>query len=803
MQKFILIFITSFSIFSFHLHAQTVPAKPRQVSFSGVVTNAQNDLPLPGASVHFPDLRSGTITNDNGSFIIQNIPSGTYLIEISFTGFTSILQSITLKGDLHTSFSLSPTAIETEAVTVTGVSSATSVRRTPIPVDIVKKEDLMKNASTNLVDALSKTPGVSQISSGPAISKPTIRGLGYNRLVVVNDGVRQEGQQWGDEHGIEIDEYNVTKAEVLKGPASLMYGSDALAGVINIISINPVPQGTIKGNLFANYQTNNQQRGLHANIGGNDNGFIWGAYGSYKAAADYQNKFDGHVFNSKFNERNFGMYTGLNRHWGFTHFYVTNYNQRLGLVEGARDSATGRLMKEINNNGTVEDAFPTTTDFKSTNPFTPSQQINHFKIASENSFNIGKDRLTATIGYQRNQRKEFGDVLMPGTENLFFDLNTVNYNFQYHLSATNGWKNTIGINGMSQSNKNKGEEVLIPEYDMFDVGVFLYSQKRWQALTFSGGLRFDNRHLNSKDFSEGGIQKFDAFTKNFSNVSASAGLSYETSKHVTWKLNLARGFRAPSIPELASNGAHEGTNRYEYGVQNLKSEQSLQVDAGLEIASEHISISGNLFYNHINNFIFYRKLNAIGGGDSILSDGNNQYFAFRFDQQNANLYGAEINVDVHPHPLDWLHIENTFSFVRGILSAEQDGSKNLPFIPAPRLVNEIKIELLKDGKGIKNLYAKTELDNTFAQNNPFTGFDTETNTPGYSLLNAGFGFEIARANKPVVSIYFAANNITDVAYQNHLSRLKYTDVNNVTGRQGVFNMGRNFSLKVNVPLSFK
>src|SRR5690606_31898411 len=153
-------------------------------------------------------------------------------------------------------------------------------------------------SSTNLIDALSTTPGVSQIATGPAISKPTIRGLGYNRLVVINDGIRQEGQQWGDEHGIEIDEYSVNKVEVLKGPASIMYGSDALAGVINIISNTPVPSGTINGNIFTNYQTNNGLTGLNGNVAGNINGFNWNAYGSYKSAYDYKNKYDGRVFNS-------------------------------------------------------------------------------------------------------------------------------------------------------------------------------------------------------------------------------------------------------------------------------------------------------------------------------------------------------------------------------------------------------------------------------------------------------------------------------------------------------------------------
>jgi iron complex outermembrane recepter protein len=183
-------------------------------------------------------------------------------------------------------------------------------------------------------------------------------------------------------------------------------------------------------------------------------------------------------------------------------------------------------------------------------------------------------------------------------------------------------------------------------------------------------------------------------------------------------------------------------------------------------------------------------------------DGSNRFFAFRFNQNNAKLYGAEFNLDIHPHPLDWLHIENTFSYVKGLLNEEQDGSKNLPFIPAARLINEIKADMFKKGKTIKNFYLKAELDNTFAQQHPFTGYATETNTPGYSLLNAGFGTDIVRNGKTIFSLFFTANNITDKAYQNHLSRLKYAPQNLVTGRTGVFNMGRNFSVKLNVPLSF-
>jgi iron complex outermembrane receptor protein len=773
-----------------------------KVLLSGKIKDSKTGEPLEGASIYFPDLKIGGTSNAQGEFKIQNIPEGKYLLEVSYLGYASILETIELKGNIQRDFALDPSFIESEGVTVTGVSSATSIKRTPIPVNILKREDLFRGVSTNLIDGLTKTPGVSQISTGPAISKPSIRGLGYNRVVVVNDGIRQEGQQWGDEHGIEIDEYNVSKAEVLKGPASLMYGSDALAGVVNFISIIPAPEGTVKGNLFATYQVNNRQRGFHGDLGGNKNGFIWGAYGSYKAAGDYKNKYDGYVFNSKFNERDFGGYLGMNKNWGFSHFYLSKFNQHVGLVEGDRDDASGKFIKQVNNSGTVNEEIATDEDSKSTQPFIPRQIIKHFKVATDNSLNMGKNRITFTFGYQRNQRQEFANILEPAEKGLYFDLNTINYNLQYHLLEKRNWKTTVGVNGMEQSNKNKGVEVLIPEYSLFDIGAFFYTQKTFEKMTLSGGIRFDNRSINSKEFIDAGDIKFQQFKKTFSNISGSAGLSYEVSPMTTLKFNIARGFRAPSIPELASNGAHEGTNRFEYGEQNLKSETSLQLDGGLVVSTEHISLSANLFYNSIQNFIYYRKLVAASGSDSIIDRGTEQFFAFRFDQNNAKLYGAEANLDIHPHPLDWLHIENSFSVVKGVLNKEQDGSKYLPFVPAARLIDEVKADFFKKGRTIRDFYLKVELDNTFAQNHPFTGFNTETKTSGYSLLNAGFGGDVISKGKKLFSLYFGANNIGDVAYQNHLSRLKYAPLNEVTGRQGVFNMGRNFSMKVNVPLTF-
>jgi iron complex outermembrane recepter protein len=786
-----------------HLNTSALPIVIDKSSLQGKITDAKTGESLAGASVYVHDIKTGAVADVSGNFHLRNLSEGRYLVEISHLGYKSVIEIIEMKGQVKKDFALEPSIIENDAVTVTGVSAATKVRKTTAPVTIIKKENLLQGVSTNLIDALSKTPGVSQISTGPAISKPSIRGLGYNRLVVVNDGIRQEGQQWGDEHGIEIDEYNVSKAEVLKGPASIIYGSDALAGVVNIISFIPAPMGTVKGRFFGNYQSNNRLRGLHGEIGGNKNGFIWGAYGSYKTAADYRNKYDGYVFNSRYNEKNFGGYLGLNKKWGYTHLLISSFNQEPGLIEGERDSITGKFIKQVNNNGAVEEAIATDVDFKSTNPLIPRQNVQHFKITSDNNLLVGKDRISLTLGYQRNQRQEFGDVVNPDKKDLFFDLNTINYNFQYHFTERHQWKTSMGVNGMQQFNKNKGIEQIIPEYSLFDIGGFVYTQHSFKNLTLSGGLRIDNRSIDSKELLEGVDVKFASFNNRYTNISGSVGISYEVSDKIVWKFNIARGFRAPGMSELASNGAHEGTNRYEYGENDLKSEKSLQVDGGIELNNEHISLNTTVFFNSISNFIYYRKLSSESGTDSIIVDGSDELLAFRFDQNNAKLYGLEMNLDIHPHPLDWLHIENSFSYVRGLLNKEQDGSKNLSFIPAARLINELRANLFKKGKSFRNFYLKLELDNTFAQRNPFTGYNTETTTSGYSLLNMGTGFDLWNSNRVLFSIYLGATNITDVGYQHHLSRLKYAPKNFATGRTGVYNMGRNFSIKLNIPLSFK
>jgi iron complex outermembrane recepter protein len=811
-QKLITVFCAFLAVHPAFAQVNLLPVKehitvdePVKVKLSGKVTDSKTGEALPGAYIFFTDDKIGTSSDANGNYVLTNIPPGHHVVEITFAGYSNLVEHIEINADMQKDFALSPRIVENQGVIVTGVSGATSIRKAPIPITSVRKSALLQTTSGNIIDALSHVPGVSQISTGPAISKPIIRGLGANRLVTVNDGIRQEGQQWGDEHGIEIDEMSVSKVEILKGPASLMYGSDALAGVINFITNLPAPDGTIRANFLSNYQSNNRLYANNLDLSGNKNGFNWKIYGSHKSAGDYKNKFDGSVLNSRFNEKNFGGYLGINKGWGYSHLIFSRFDQRIGLVEGDRDDATGKFILYA---GTALEHIASGEELDSRKLFIPNQRVQHYKVVSDNNFAIRKSRLKLNLGFQNNQRQEFGNPEDPEEKELFFDLKTVNYSLQWQLPEMKEWHTSFGVNGMQQQNRNKGAEVLIPEYSLFDIGAFVYFQRFFKKGTVSGGLRFDNRSVDSKAFFEGTEEKFKAFTRNFSNISGSLGLSYEPVEQVTVKANIARGFRAPTIAEMASNGTHEGTNRYEYGFRDLMSETSLQLDGGIDLDYEHFSVGLSAFYNHINDFIFYRKLESVSGGDSLVTVDGEDIPAFIFNQHNAKLTGLEFTIDIHPHPIHWLHFENNFSFVRGrfdaLLDGFRTGSDNLPLIPAPRWNSELRADIKKAGKSIHNFYAKLEGDKTFKHDNFFSGFDTETETAGYFLLNAGIGADVLNAKKKTIfSLHLGLMNIGDVAWQNHLSRLKYTAENLVTGRTGVFNAGRNFSIKLNVPLEFK
>ena len=798
-----------YTIVAFVFAIQTIVA---QNKISGNIKDEKTKEILTGVSIYVSDLKTGATTDKEGNYRLENIKIGTYLFEISFIGYKKRVERIYISKDTVVDFLISQSVSEWNEVLVTAVSRSTELKLSPIIIKPVDVEVLNQNSSTNLIDALKNVQGVNQITTGAGISKPIIRGLGYNRVISLYNGIRQEGQQWGDEHGIEIDEYSIDRIEIVRGPGSLLYGSDGIAGVLNFISPKAPPVGQIKTQFISNYQSNNNLIGYSLSNAGNKNGFQWLGRFSNKFVGNYQNQYDGKVYNSGFQEYNGSLFLGVTKKWGYSHLNLSTFNTTLNMVEGDRDSLGRFIFATPDGKGLITELSATAKDLNGYKIGLPHQEVNHLRVLTNNYFILRKGTINLDLGYQNNKRKEFGDVLNPNDKALFFDLNTINYNLRYNLAEMKGWETSAGVSGMQQSNANKGLEFLIPEYNLFDIGGFVFTQKTFKKLTVSGGFRFDNRNISTKQLILDSLGnpvsiedsttnlKFRPFTKNYNSYSGSIGLSYQINKISTIKFNLSRGFRAPNIAEISSNGKHEGTLRYEYGNADLKSEVSHQIDLAYFLNSDHVTFEFTPFANFISNYIFSEKLTSAFGGDSI-TDPSDPTPAFKFTHGNATLIGGEIYLDIHPHPFDWLHIENAFSFVQATQNKQPDSTKYLPFIPAPKYRGELKAQFKKVGKNLTNAYIKFGMDYYFHQDKFFSAYGTESGTPSYTLLSAGLGANVKALNRSnFMSIYISAENLADVAYQSHLSRLKYAPQNPLTGRNGVFNMGRNISLKLIVNL---
>lgn len=733
-------------------------------SISGKVTDQTDGAALIGVSIYIPELKTGTVTDNEGLYFIGNLPLTTLTIQVSYLGHQTIIKSIDLKTTNKLDFVMKESNATINESVVVGLSGSSLMKDTPSPISYVSNRDLQENASSNIVDAISKQPGVSQITTGSGISKPVIRGLGYNRIVVVNNGVRQEGQQWGDEHGIEIDAQSIHSAEILKGPASLMYGSDAMAGVI-IFHEDPImPLGTIRAKASGEYQSNDGLLGYSVDLAGNQHRTVWDWRYSEKMAHDYKNGVNGFVYGSRYREQALSGLMGIQRRWGYSHLTLSYYHLIPGIVEGETNNQNGS---------------------RSYGRSLPYQQIGHYKAVWDNSLLIGNGSLNFILGYQQNHRQEFEDEDNPDQCGLDFLLHTVNYDLHYITPSVNGWKTVAGINGMYQKSVNKGSEFLIPAYNLFDFGTFATINRTFAKVNVSGGLRYDHRDIQGYKLEEDGAMRFNDFDKAYNGLTGSIGSTLNVTDKLNLKLNLSRGFRSPNISELASNGVHEGTLRYETGNNKLKPEYSLQLDFGVTYSSPVLSTQLSLFANRIDNYIFAEKLND-GTGTEIITNGVQTY---QFRAGNARILGGEYTIDIHP--VERMHFENDFSYVNSVQLHQPDESKYLPFTPAPRYLSTLKYDLIRDGNKLNNTFISVQMDCNFKQDHFYAANNTETATAGYTLFNASVGTDILSRRKKVASLFFVCNNITDKTYQSHLSRLK---------NAGIDNMGRNFCVKLAIEL---
>ena len=779
-------------------------------------------------SVKILGLNKSVKTNHMGQYTFEQIPVGNYEVVFSAIGYQSKKERVTIDKDdqlLDIEILLGESSLND--VVITGVNRATELRKSPVPIAVLSQKIMNQSVSTNLIDAIVKgIPGVSAVTTGPNVSKPFIRGLGYNRVLTLYDGLRQEGQQWGDEHGIEVDEYGIARAEVVKGPASLTYGSDALAGVINMIPYNPnFDDGKLKGDFTLNYQSNNGMAGSSLGLAYIKNDWKYTFRATGKAAHNYYNKVDGYVYGTGFREYNLSASARIDKKWGFSKTALTYYDNLMEIPDGSRDSLSRRFTRQIFDNGddiknrpiVPEDELKSYT----LNPL--HQHIQHYRFYNSSQFKLGNSDLNVLIGAQQSVRREYNHPTVPAQAGLYVVLNTLNYDLKYNLPDFAGIESTFGVNGMFQGNRSKAAtDFPIPDYDLFDIGAFYFAKKSLGKVDISGGIRMDRRNINWNNFyvgtnaqtgfgqqvtanAPGAELQFPSFNKNYYGLSGSVGLTYNLSEKLLIKANLARGYRAPNITEIGSNGLDPGAHIVYLGNRTFKPEFNLQQDLGIIAYLKDADISMEVFNNSIQNYIYQSRLTDAAGNPVVIVPGN---LTYQYQQAKARLYGAELSINLHPSQLKWLTFNNSLAYVVGLnkdeslLNQHGEAAKYLPFIPPLQIRSEIKLTAQTTKGTFDKPYIKFDVVFSADQNRFYALDDTESFTAGYGLLNAGLGSGIrSKSGKTILDIFIQCDNIFNTAYQSNLNRLKYFEYYNSSpnGRSGIYNMGRNISFKAIIP----
>jgi iron complex outermembrane receptor protein len=712
--------------------------------FRGKVTDSQTAEPLSYVNIYFSDLEKGTSTDENGIFQFENIPTGKHHIIFSMIGYETQTLTIDIPTTTKIEIKLVPTAIEMDSIIISTPFHKLQ-RDNVMKVEQKTVKDLKSSGAMTLSEGITNIAGVESVTTGLSIGKPVIRGLSSNRVLVYTQGVRLENQQFGDEHGLGINESGIESVEVIKGPASLLYGSDALGGVLYLNPERFANTNSSSGDFSGNYFSNTKGYSTNAGVKVSGDEFKFIFRGSLAEHADYKTN-DYRVTNTRFREQDFKAGVAYHNNAFKTEFRYNINQSTLGIPEKIGVQNTNKK------------------------PLLPFQEITNHVFSSKSTVFLNDSKVNISLGYIYNNRKEFEehhlgnvqteldfmnhkDEILDATLNM--KLKTASYDIKYNLPKMGKFETIFGIQGMNQVNSNYGEETLIPNAITNDIGVFGTSHIHFDKLDIQLGARFDNRHLNIVN----------SLNKNFNSFNGALGFKTNITSVITTRVNLATGFRAPNLSELASDGSHGGTNRYEIGNLDLNNEQNFQADVAFEFKNEHLELFANGFYNKINDYIFLAPT-----GESIDEDP-----VYQYSQQDAKLYGGEFGLHLHPHPLDWIHFESSFAMVTG----KQDSGAYLPLIPANNLTNTIRIEF--ENTSVKQGYAFVTLRSIFNQNN--IGL-FESPTESYNLLSAGLGgdFKLFKNN---ISINVAGTNLTNRTYINHLSRLK---------PDGIFNMGRNISI---------
>lgn len=764
------------------------------LTLSGRVSDKSDGTALPEAYVYLHELQTGTLTDKEGRFNITSLKPGHYHLHLTLLGYKPRIVDVNLNADTDLgTMEMEATASELKRIEIEDSRFRTTQREMAQSITVVDREFIEKNPGSSFSGILSKIPGVQAVTTGTGIAKPLIRGLGFNRVAVAEYGLKQEGQQWGADHGLEIDQFNVDRVEIIKGPGSLLYGSDAISGIVNIRpALVTQPDRMQAGSLFT-YRSNNQSFGYSAYAGFNKKGVLFKTRFSGQDYADYKVPADNFTYNSFVlpiekrtlkntagRERNASLTIGLLKNWGFTTLTATYYDLKAGFFPGAHG------IPKVNDLG---------MDESNRNIDLPYQRVQHLKVISNSNIKVGKNWLEADLGYQYNFRNEYssphthGMAPMPqGNTELSFALQTLSGNAKFHHVISPGLKAIYGVNGQYRANRSGGYSFLIPDFDEFGIGAYgflKYEIRPTQILT--AGIRYDYAQIRAgahyqvqylNGVSQGMQRVSPDVDRHFGNVSGAVGFSWIPKEHLNIKINLGSSYRLPTAVELTANGIHHGSLRHEQGDSSLTSERGLQFDFGITWESKKVDFTVSPFFNYFFGFIF---LDPTANFSPLPEAG----LLWKYNQADGLHTGTEFLLDYHP--VKGLHLNTGAQFV---YTYNMETGYHFPMIPPAGGHAEVEYEYDIPGKIVGDTYLGVETrwaaPQVLTARNEFT-------TPGYAILNLNMGTRI-HIQKQSVKLRFSIQNLLNTKYFNHLS----------TWRQlGLPEPGRNFMLSVIVPLDFK
>lgn len=757
-----------FFLFIFVLQLQA------QNHIKGNVVDAESGKPIAGAIVYIPLLSKGSVSDAEGIFVLSNIPAGSFEVQISCLGYKSVVAFMT-PAERQQTISLSPSNVEMDEVYVLG-NSVNSTEKVPYKVELLSKEEIKSGGFATLQNALALIPGVSELSNGLSISKPVIRGMyGYRTAAMVN-GMRFDNQEWQDEHGFGLQSTGVGSIEVIEGPAALLYGGNILGGAVNFLPPAFAAEGKKDAEIGLGLFTNTLGASLDFSMRNSLNEKLkWQLHIGGNSHADYLASGGVKIPNTRFSGGNMRALAEYRHSLGLT---LIDYN--LGYnISGVVEAFNLDNPKDL-----AEDHFE--RGFEG-----PHHIIFFNTITLNNTFTSGSSVIIVNLGFQNNNRmedegNETVQSYLPDPGEMELMLNTLSYKAEIIHPLFGNTFISAGIDGSYRNNKNEGKRFLIPDAVMNDFSGFTYIKTNTGNLVLEGGLRFDNSSVKTTEhiavikalgqFSFAG--NMPARSRSFSLLNAAGGAAYTLGSNITFKANVATGFRSPNLAELSSNGHHEGTYRYEFGNENLNCEKNIQFDAGFIFAHKNLKISLTGFKNNIKDYIFL----------GLLEYGLNDFNFYEFKQTDAVFTGGEATLDMRL----FNHLDVTAQF--STLTGKTISGDYLPFIPADKLIVQLASEFA-DYSLFKENYAYVRSRNYFTQNHPSAD---ETRTPGYTLIDAGVKTEVTIQNVP---LQFSLNvlNLLDKKYISHLSLLK-SFAHYYMG--AIDDMGINVHLAVSAPLPF-